>query len=493
MPNIPWIGCDNWWNDERCIQANNMMNVSSHLVNVSSLSVNNSMNISWQSTSEQFFYNYVLEMSSGVDDPNGMNYKVAAALFFCWIMAFFALIKGISSLGKVSYFTAIFPYIMITILIIRGVTLDGAMKGLEFYILTVDMAKLLTLQTWIDASSQALFCLGIAQGSLLTLGKHNSFNYNHQKATFIIALLDGFTGVYAGFAIFSVLGFMAESTGKEVSELAVGGLGLSFIVYPEALSLMPFPWIWCIFFFMMMITIGFGSLLSMTECCLDTFTSILEIPKKHNTKVRFGFCMFFFFMGLTMTTRGGYYLVNLIDNYTCTIPIIFLATLEAVGLGWFYGIKRIDANIRLMLGVKLNLYWKICYQYITPVIAIIMLGITFVCNTEVKLGDYIYPRWAHNFGYFVVCTCLCPLFICGAKQMHDAGIFEIIYDLMQPSQSWKPAFDDGRSISETSSENDSQGSKKGKKPIHDYTEVKMEKINENSNQQIIFQNSEDED
>jgi SNF family Na+-dependent transporter len=147
MPNIPWIGCDNWWNDERCIQANNMMNVSSHLVNVSSLSVNNSMNISWQSTSEQFFYNYVLEMSSGVDDPNGMNYKVAAALFFCWIMAFFALIKGISSLGKVSYFTAIFPYIMITILIIRGVTLDGAMKGLEFYILTVDMAKLLTLQT----------------------------------------------------------------------------------------------------------------------------------------------------------------------------------------------------------------------------------------------------------------------------------------------------------------------------------------------------------
>ena len=55
-----------------------------------------------------------------------------------------------------------------------------------------------------------------------------------------IALLDGFTGVYAGFAIFSVLGFMAESTGQEVQDLTVGGLGLSFIVYPEALALMPF-------------------------------------------------------------------------------------------------------------------------------------------------------------------------------------------------------------------------------------------------------------
>ena len=61
----------------------------------------------------------------------------------------------------------------------------------------------------------------------------------------------------------TVLGFMSEKTNTEISKLAVGGPGLSFIVYPEALSLMPFPWLWCIFFFLMMITIGFGSLLSL--------------------------------------------------------------------------------------------------------------------------------------------------------------------------------------------------------------------------------------
>jgi len=32
---------------------------------------------------------------------------------------------------------------------------------------------------------------------------------------------------------------MSEQTGIEVSKLAVGGPGLSFVVYPEALSLMP--------------------------------------------------------------------------------------------------------------------------------------------------------------------------------------------------------------------------------------------------------------
>lgn len=90
--------------------------------------------------------NFILEQSEGIEFPDGQNLKVVAALFFCWIMAFLALLKGISSLGKVSYFTAIFPYVMITILIIRGCTLPGAIKGLEFYIMKVDMVKLFTLQ-----------------------------------------------------------------------------------------------------------------------------------------------------------------------------------------------------------------------------------------------------------------------------------------------------------------------------------------------------------
>ena len=51
-------------------------------------------------------------------------------------------------------------------------------------------------------------------------------------------ILDGLTGILAGFAIFSVLGFMADRDGIDVADLAVSGPGLSFIVYPEALSKM---------------------------------------------------------------------------------------------------------------------------------------------------------------------------------------------------------------------------------------------------------------
>jgi SNF family Na+-dependent transporter len=104
---------------------------------------------------------------------------------------------------------------------------------------------------------------------------------------------------------------MSEKTNVEVSHLAVGGPGLSFIVYPEALSLMPFPWIWCIFFFLMMITIGFGSLLSLAECVLSSLVFIFQIKKKStDILIRLVTCLVFFVLGVSMTTKV---IFNLID------------------------------------------------------------------------------------------------------------------------------------------------------------------------------------
>lgn len=149
------------------------------------------------------------------------------------------------------------------------------------------------------------------------------------------------------------------------------------------------PWLWCALFFMMMITIGFGSLLSMAECCLDTFQSISGIDRKHTTKLRFCTILFFFLAGLSMTTRGGYYLLNLIDDVTCTLPIIFLATLEAVGLGWFYGIRRIADNLRLMLNTHLKFYWKICFAVVTPSISLVSFFFSkFYCLGDSKKTKY---------------------------------------------------------------------------------------------------------
>ena len=41
------------------------------------------------------------------------------------------LFQGIASSGKVVYFTAMFPYVVLTIFFFRGLTLQGALIGLQ--------------------------------------------------------------------------------------------------------------------------------------------------------------------------------------------------------------------------------------------------------------------------------------------------------------------------------------------------------------------------
>ena len=73
--------------------------------------------------------------------------------------------------------------------------------------------------------------------------------------------MDCLTGFYAGFAIFSVLGYMyITKCVNSFAEVAAQGPELAFVVYPEGLSLMgaAAP-VFSVLFFIMMLALGFGS------------------------------------------------------------------------------------------------------------------------------------------------------------------------------------------------------------------------------------------
>lgn len=87
-------------------------------------------------------------------------------------MCFICVIKGVASVGKVVYFTAIFPYFVLTALLIRAMTLEGSIDGVWFFILP-EWELLLSPGVWGDASSQIFYSFGLACGSLVTFASYN--------------------------------------------------------------------------------------------------------------------------------------------------------------------------------------------------------------------------------------------------------------------------------------------------------------------------------
>lgn len=75
----------------------------------------------------------------------------------------------------------------------------------------------------------------------------------------LTSCINSATSFVAGFVIFSVLGYMAHSSGQHIEDVATEGPGLVFVVYPAAIATMPGSTFWALIFFMMLLTLGLDS------------------------------------------------------------------------------------------------------------------------------------------------------------------------------------------------------------------------------------------
>ena len=81
---------------------------------------------------------------------------------------------------QIIWFTALFPYFVMAILLVRALTLPGAFTGLYYYV-RVDWSRLLDGQVWIDGATQIFFAYSCGMGALPALGSYNKFHHNCYK------------------------------------------------------------------------------------------------------------------------------------------------------------------------------------------------------------------------------------------------------------------------------------------------------------------------
>jgi solute carrier family 6 GABA transporter-like protein 1 len=183
---------------------------------------------------------------------------LAICLAVAWILVYFCIWKGIKWTGKVVYFTSLFPYVLLFILLVKGLTLDGAWDGIK-YLFIPRLELLSNSEVWIDAVTQVFFSYGLGGATLISLGSYNKYKNNCYRDTLILAAFNEGTCLLSGFVIFSVLGFMAKASNKSISEVADSGPGLAFIAYPNAINQLPWAPFWSVLFFLMLLFIGLDS------------------------------------------------------------------------------------------------------------------------------------------------------------------------------------------------------------------------------------------
>ena len=75
----------------------------------------------------------------------------------------------------------------------------------------------------------------------------------------ILALVNSGTSFFAGFVIFTFLGFMAHEQNVPIDKVAESGPGLAYIAYPRGVAMMPLAPLWSCLFFLMIILVGLDS------------------------------------------------------------------------------------------------------------------------------------------------------------------------------------------------------------------------------------------
>nr|AKN21425.1 slc6a-5 [Schmidtea mediterranea] len=401
---LPWSDCNNAWNDERCLTDFRNKTIS----NCSTLNTQNC--IEYEVAAEQYWKKVVL----GVEDYAGnlrpmepflgpVQWHLCLCLLLAWIICGACLIKGVKSSGKVVYFTAIFPYVVIIIMVVNGCLLSGSKIGIQYYLIP-KWKKLLSIQVWRDAATQIFYSLGVAFGGLMTMSSYNKFNNNCYRDALLVSVINCLTSFLAGFAIFSVLGYMAHQTGRAIEQTTTSGSGLAFVAYAQSLSTMKVAPLWSILFFLMLLTLGIDSQFGGMEAIFTGLQDEFPILKKtHFIDIAFKISVqiILFFLGITCVSKGGIYMFSIMDEYSGTFTLQIIAIFELITIMYLYGVKNFMKDIKMMLGFKPGYYWVACWMVVTPLTIIFILILSFMYHTPTKFGNYILPVWANVLGYLM--------------------------------------------------------------------------------------------
>ncbi|MBQ7155731.1 MAG: sodium-dependent transporter [Synergistaceae bacterium] len=311
-------------------------------------------------------------------NPYELTFWMAVVIIFGALVCWAGLQSGVESITKTMMCGLL---ILMIALAVRSVTLEGAEKGLEFY-LKPDFGKLFSegLGTTLYAAlGQAFFTLSIGIGSMAIFGSYISRDRSLLGESLIITGLDTVVALMAGLIIFpACFAFGIQPN---------AGPGLIFVTLPNMFNQMPNGRIWGAVFFLFMSFAALSTVIAVFEnivaCFMDRFNwnrhravsvmfvtiILLSIPCALGFNVWSGFQPLG--PGSGVLDLEDFIVSNNLLPIGALVYLLFCVT--RYGWGWDNFVKEADAG----KGAKFPQGLRFYFTYIVPVIILVILGVGY--------------------------------------------------------------------------------------------------------------------
>ena len=344
-----------------------------------------SFHLGWGDDPNAFFFDKFLAISKSPFEIGDIRIPILLALAFVWLInwgiVFRGVRRGIECINKIFMPLLFF---LTAVLVLWSISLDGSMNGLKAY-LEPDFSKLSDPTVWIDAYSQIFFTLSLGFGIMIAYASYLPAKANITKNAILTAFMNSGYSLFAGIAVFSVLGFMATSQEKPISEVVSQSIGLAFVAYPKAVSLIPGGNIFGAIFFLCLFIAGLSSSISIIEAFISATVDKFGFRRKSLITL---VTILGFLGSIIFTTQAGLLWLDIADHFITHYGLIVVGIAECHLAGWLLNTRNLRKHVNSISSIKLGYSWDIIIKYFVPSALGIVLIVDLYAEIKQPYGGY---------------------------------------------------------------------------------------------------------
>lgn len=265
--------------------------------------------------------------------------------------------------------------VLMVLVIVRGLTLPGAMAGVDF-LLHPDFSKV-TGTVILAALGQAFFSLSLGMGTMITYGSYLPKDANLRLAGASVALFDTGIAILAGFMIFPAL----FALGKDPAF----GPTLIFHVLPDLFHQMPLGGLISVVFFVLLAIAALTSTVSLLEVPVSYLVDERGWSRK---KAVWSIGLVTFVVGLpsalsqgasewlsSVSLHGNTSFLFVMDFIWGNLSLAIGAMLLSVFVGWVWGTARAATEVQTGSGMGPGgaRLWGVFLRWICPISILLVL------------------------------------------------------------------------------------------------------------------------